>query len=109
MVILFIGDDEFCHVIYLYVKWVINLTASYHVTPRKEFFTSYKVGNLGRAKMSNESCAHIAGIGDICMKSNTGCSLTLKDVRHVPHIRLSLISICALDVVGYNSHLGNDK
>ena len=39
-------------------------TASYHVTPRKELFTSYKAGNFGRVKMGNDSYVNIMGIGD---------------------------------------------
>ena len=45
-VALSIGDDECCNVSHPYVEWVINSAASNHVTPRKELFTSYKVGDF---------------------------------------------------------------
>uniref|UniRef100_A0A2N9J8U9 Integrase catalytic domain-containing protein n=1 Tax=Fagus sylvatica TaxID=28930 RepID=A0A2N9J8U9_FAGSY len=88
-------------------QWVIDSAASYHVTPRREFFTSYKAGNLGRVKMGNKSYADIVGIGDICVETNTGYTLKLKDVRHIPDMRLNLISVSVLDKEGYESHLGN--
>uniref|UniRef100_A0A2N9HS85 Integrase catalytic domain-containing protein n=1 Tax=Fagus sylvatica TaxID=28930 RepID=A0A2N9HS85_FAGSY len=103
------GEDEYCHVADPYDEWVIDSAASYHVTPRREFFTSYKVGNVGRVKMGNKSYADIVGIGDICVETNTGYTLKLKDVRHIPDMHLNLISISVLDKEGYESHLGNGK
>uniref|UniRef100_A0A2N9J1S8 Integrase catalytic domain-containing protein n=1 Tax=Fagus sylvatica TaxID=28930 RepID=A0A2N9J1S8_FAGSY len=97
VVVLSIGEDECCHVADPYDEWVIDSAASYHVTPRREFFTSYKAGNLGRVKMGNKSYADIVGIGDICVETNTGYTLKLKDVRRIPDMRLNLISISVLD------------
>uniref|UniRef100_A0A2N9EH16 Integrase catalytic domain-containing protein n=1 Tax=Fagus sylvatica TaxID=28930 RepID=A0A2N9EH16_FAGSY len=109
VVVLSIGEDECCHVTDPYDEWVIDSAASYHVTPRREFFTSYKAKNLGRVKMENKSYADIVGIGDICVETNTGYTLKLKDVRHIPDMRLNLISVSVLDKEGYESHLGNGK
>uniref|UniRef100_A0A2N9FNK6 Integrase catalytic domain-containing protein n=1 Tax=Fagus sylvatica TaxID=28930 RepID=A0A2N9FNK6_FAGSY len=103
------GEDECCHVADPYDEWVIDSAASYHVTPRREFFTSYKARNLGRVKMGNKSYADIVGICDICVETNTGYTLKLKDVRHIPDMHLNLISISVLDKEGYESHLGNGK
>lgn len=50
-VVLSIIGDKFCNVSYLYIKWIINLATSCHVTLKKELFTSYKVENIGRVKM----------------------------------------------------------
>uniref|UniRef100_A0A2N9FFW3 Integrase catalytic domain-containing protein n=1 Tax=Fagus sylvatica TaxID=28930 RepID=A0A2N9FFW3_FAGSY len=109
VVVLSIGEDECCHVADPYDEWVIDSVASYHVTPRKEFFTMYKARNLGRVKMGNKSYADIVGIGDICVETNTGYTLKLKDVRHIPDMHLNLISVSVLDKEGYESHLGNGK
>uniref|UniRef100_A0A2N9HLW0 Integrase catalytic domain-containing protein n=1 Tax=Fagus sylvatica TaxID=28930 RepID=A0A2N9HLW0_FAGSY len=102
-------EDECCHVADPYDEWVIDSAASYHVTLRREFFTSYKAGNLGRVKMGNKSYADIVRISDICVETNTGYTLKLKDVRHIPDMRLNLISVSVLDKEGYESHLGNGK
>ncbi|VFQ73259.1 unnamed protein product [Cuscuta campestris] len=40
-------------------------------------------------------------MGDVCLDTSTGCRLVLRDVRHVPDIRLSLISAGLLDDEGY--------
>ena len=67
MVVLSIEKDECCHVVDSYDEWVIDSAACYHVTQRRELFTSYKVRNLGRVKMGSKSYADIVGIGDICV------------------------------------------
>ncbi|MCI37404.1 retrovirus-related pol polyprotein from transposon, partial [Trifolium medium] len=55
------------------------------------------------------SIANIVGIGDVCIQTNSGCALTLKDVRHVPDLRLNLISVHALDLDGFNNNFGDGK
>ena len=59
--VLAIGQDDCCTVLDPYVEWVIDSAASCHVTPRKELFTSYKVGNFERVKMGNDKIgrAHV--------------------------------------------------
>ena len=79
-VVICVGKDECFHVSHPYVEWVIDSASSCHVTPRKELFTSYKAGDFGRVKMGNNSYADIVGIGDICVKTNTGYTLALKNV-----------------------------
>ena len=79
-VVICVGEVECCHVSHTYVEWVIDSASSYHVTPRKELFTLYKVGDFGRVRMGNNSYANIVGIGDICVKTNTEYTLELKNV-----------------------------
>jgi hypothetical protein len=43
----------------------------------------YKGGNFGRVNMGNDSYTDLVGIGDICVETNAGCILTLKDVQSV--------------------------
>ena len=59
--------------------------------------------------MGNTSYSKIAGIGEICLKTNVGCTLVLKDVRHVPDLRMNLISGIALDQDGYENYFANKK
>jgi len=51
----------------------------------------------------------VVDIGDIWLKTNTGCKLLLKDVRHVHNTRLHLISIGTLDKEGYHNYFRDDK
>ena len=82
---------------------------SYHVTPRKEKFTVYKVGDFGTVKMSNTSHSKIVGIGDAYIQTDVGCTMMLKDVRHVHDVRLNLIYVTTLDRDGYESQFRNDR
>ena len=107
--VLFFGDEECLPVTDNEVEWIIDTEASYHVTPNKEFFTSYRLGDFGTVKMGNTSYSKIVGIGDVCIQTDVGCSLTLRDVRHVPDLRLNLISGVALDREGYVNYFGNGK
>ncbi|KAK9914376.1 hypothetical protein M0R45_038159 [Rubus argutus] len=36
------------------VQWVVDSGASFHATSHEEFFTTYKAGDFGTAKMGNE-------------------------------------------------------
>ncbi|KAL4270082.1 hypothetical protein GQ457_HM000150 [Hibiscus cannabinus] len=98
-------QDETClHVSREDTEWVVDTAASYHVTPYKEYFTTYKSGDFGAVKMGNSSSAGIVGIGDVQIKTSSGSTITLKDVRHVPDLRLNLLSGIALDKQGYDSY-----
>ena len=49
------------------IEWVVDTAASYHATPNKEFFMTYKAGDFGCVKMGNTASYNIVGIGDICI------------------------------------------
>ncbi|XP_048323873.2 retrovirus-related Pol polyprotein from transposon TNT 1-94 [Ziziphus jujuba] len=98
-------EEETClHISTQDVEWVVDTAASYHVTPHRDFFKTYKAGDFGTVKMGNSSFAKIMGTGDIQIKTNVGCTITLKDVRHVPDLRLNLLSGVALDKQGYDNY-----
>lgn len=82
-------------------SWVIDSGASTHATSRKDFFTSYTPGRFGFVKMGNDGEAEVVGIGDVCLETSNGSKLILKDVKHIPDIRLNLISTGKLDDDGY--------
>ena len=88
---------------------MIDFASSCHVTLRKELFTSYKAGDFGRVKIGNNSYADIVGIGDVYVETNTGYTLALKTVQHVPDMRLNLISTHILDKEGYVNYFGDGK
>ena len=97
-VVLCSSHEETClHTSNQDVEWVVDTAASYHVTPYKDFFKTYKAGDFGTVKMGNTSSAKIVGIGDVQVKTNVGCSITLKDVRHVLDLRLNLLLGIVLD------------
>ena len=59
--------------------------------------------------MGNEVKCEIVGTRDVDLETSIGCKLVLKDVRYIPEMRFSLISVGKLDDKGYHSHLGEGK
>ncbi|VFQ71427.1 unnamed protein product [Cuscuta campestris] len=96
-----IGDHGLLNVACDDCTWVIDSGASYHITSHREYFSSYTSGDFGHVRMGNDGSSKIIGMGDVCLETSTGCRLVLRDVRHVPDIRLSLISAGLLDDEGY--------
>ena len=69
--------------------WVIDSSASFHVTAHHDYFTSYVNGDYNLGRMRDEGASKIVGIIDICLETNIYCKLLLKYVRHVPNICLN--------------------
>jgi len=102
-------DDDCVNLTRQDTTWVADSAASYHVTSRRDFYTSYTAGDFGQVRMGNQGMASVVGIGDIWLETNTGFKLLLKDVRHVPDMRLHLISTGTLDEKGYHNYFGDGK
>lgn len=90
-------------------QWIINFDASYHITSHRDFFTLYAGGQYGYMKMRNNVECKIAGIEDVCLKTNNEYKLLLKNIIHIPDICLNLISILVLDGEGYQNYFGKEK
>jgi len=43
----------------------------------------------------------------VCIETNVGSTMMLKDVRHVPNLRMNMFSTLAMDRAGYCNYLGN--
>ncbi|CAH9131081.1 unnamed protein product [Cuscuta epithymum] len=97
------GEEACLHVGTHDIEWVIDTAASFHATPHQSLFATYNSGDHGAVKMGNTSFSNIVGIGNVHIQTSVGCTLVLKDVRHVPDLRLNLISGVALDRQGYES------
>ncbi|KAL6323545.1 hypothetical protein AAG906_039125 [Vitis piasezkii] len=82
-------------------SWVIDSGASIHATPRKDFFTSYTSSDFGSVRMGNDGSAKAIGMGDVRLETSNGTMLTLKNVKHIPDIRMNLISTGKLDDEGF--------
>ena len=92
---------------YAISDWIIDSGASLHVSPHKEWFTSY-VATKDHVRLGNEQMCDILGVGDVQLKFQNGSSFMLKNVRHVPAITKSLISTGLLDEAGYVTVFGNN-
>ena len=85
--LLVVYDENVINLAHNETCWVVDSGASFHVTSRRDFFTSYTAGDFGIVKMGNDGLSKVVGTGTICLETNTGSKLILKEVRHVPDIR----------------------
>src|SRR6266487_6490033 len=89
-------------------SWVIDSGTSVHVTSRRYIFGSYISGEFGDVKLAHEGVLKCIGLGDVNLEMANGSKLTLKDVKHVPDIRLNLLSVAKLCDEGYNNLFSRD-
>ncbi|WVZ00881.1 hypothetical protein V8G54_026950 [Vigna mungo] len=60
--------------------------------------------------IKKETLEHkIVGIGEVTLTTENGTRLVLKEVRHVPEMRLNLISVGKLDDAGMNNQFSDGK
>ncbi|CAL1360545.1 unnamed protein product [Linum trigynum] len=90
-------------------SWVVDSGATIHVTSKREFFSSYTPGDFGVVRMGNGNLSKVIGKGEVCLETMNGTKLLLKDVRHVPEMRLNLISVDKLDGEGYCNTFHNGQ
>ncbi|GMH21891.1 hypothetical protein Nepgr_023734 [Nepenthes gracilis] len=83
--------------------WVVDSSASIHVTSRRELLSTYTPSAPGVLKMGNMEASEIIGRGDVSLLMNNGAGLILRDVRHAPDIHMNIISVGQLDDEGYCS------
>ncbi|KAJ0501528.1 putative RNA-directed DNA polymerase [Helianthus annuus] len=100
-------DDDVVNITRDDSSWVVDSGATCHVTSQRDFFSSYTPGDFGVVKMGNNGLSKIIGVGDVCLKFDTGMELVLHNVKHVSDIRLNLISAGLLDDDGYHSTFGD--
>ena len=79
---------------------MIDSCASIHATPRKDFFTSYTSGDFGSVMMDNDGSTKAIGMGNVHLETSNGTVLILKNVKHIPDIRMNLISTGKFDDEG---------
>ncbi|GJZ46052.1 putative RNA-directed DNA polymerase [Tanacetum coccineum] len=88
-------------------SWILDSGATCHVATRKDYYSSFTPGDFGVVRMGNTRISRITGIGDICLKFDTGMELVLHNVKHVPDMRLNIISTGLLDEDSYHKSSGN--
>ena len=71
--------------------WILDSGASHHVTPCKDSFVAYNVGDYGRVHLGNNHFCIIVGVRNVLIKMKDGQDIFLKQARHVLERRMSLI------------------
>ena len=80
--------------------WVLDSACSYHMTPRRDWFTTYR-SISGEVLMGNNMICKVLGIGIVRIKMYDGVVRILSNVRHVPDLRKNLLSLGIFDSQGY--------
>jgi len=89
------------------ISWVIDSHISFHITSRRDLFTSYTPGDFGSVKMAHEGVARCRiGVGQVCLEMSNGSRLILK---HVPDVQVNLLFIGKLCNENYDSSFLGDS
>lgn len=78
---------------------MIDSKASFHIKSDRSCFVSYMKIDSGAVQMRNDTSCHIVGI-KVMFKMFDGVVRNIMDVRHVPMLRKSLLSVGALSRLG---------
>src|ERR1700733_9361785 len=76
--------------------WYIDSGASRHMSPVREWFTTYRKIEPQKVYMGDHKSAIGIGVGTIKMCVEGGRSIEVQDVLHVPQFTASLLSIGTL-------------
>ena len=88
--------------------WVLDSACSYHMTPKKDWFNTYKPYNGGMVQMGNDATWPVIEIGIVKIKMFDGVLRVLSNVKHVPDLGKNLISLGVFDDLG-NSYLSKGE
>ncbi|KAK2978726.1 hypothetical protein RJ640_015257 [Escallonia rubra] len=81
------------------MEWFLDSACSFHMCPHKEWFDCLTPCNGGTVLMGNDAVCEVMGIGTIKIKMFDGIVRTLGDVRYIPDLKKSLISLGTLDSI----------
>ncbi|KAG8493558.1 hypothetical protein CXB51_011740 [Gossypium anomalum] len=82
-------------------EWILDSGCTFHMSPNRDWFTTYKTVSEDVVLMGNNASCKIAGVGIIKVKMFDGVVRTLSDVRHAPELKRNLILLSTLDSKGY--------
>ena len=81
--------------------------ASHHMTPRREILVNYRASNNGLRGVNTAGIGapplECSGTGDLYLRTTAGLTVCLKNVWHVPTLRVSLFSTNLALSRGYTS------
>ena len=65
-------------------EWILDSGCSYHMSPNRNWFSTYQLIDCGKILMGNDVACKVIGIDIIQIKMHGAIIRTLIDVRHVP-------------------------
>lgn len=98
-----VGDDGFQDV------WIFYSSCHYYMCPNRDAFSTYKFIEGRVILMDNGKSCKILEIVIIKIKIYDGVLRTLISVRHVPNLKMNLISLGELDFRGCTTFMKNES
>src|ERR1044072_32213 len=89
--------------------WILDSGCSYHMTPHREWFHSFREGDFGFVYLGDDKTCAITGMGQVKVALEEGGVQTLGEVRYVPELRKNVISLGILQVKGYSFKSDGDR
>ncbi|VFQ69284.1 unnamed protein product [Cuscuta campestris] len=77
-------------------SWVMDSGASFHATHSGEALQNLVIKDFGKVRLADDRALEVTGMGDMVLKTVVDFR-TLKDVRVVPALKKTLISVRELD------------
>ncbi|KAG8473757.1 hypothetical protein CXB51_035572 [Gossypium anomalum] len=74
-------------------EWILDSGCTFHMSPNRDWFTTYEIVSKGVILMGNNASCKIAGVVTIKVKMFDRVVRTLSDMRHVPELKRNLISL----------------
>ena len=79
-------------------EWILNIRATYHLCPIREWFMDFSELKSGAVVMGNDQPYHTMGIGTIWFKLFNRMVNELKEVRYVLILKKNIICVGAPEV-----------
>ena len=70
------------------------------MTPDRNCFSTYREIDGGEVLMGNDASCRMVGVGSVMIRMFDDVIRTITNIRHVPDLRRSLISVRALSRLG---------
>ena len=90
-------------------SWIVDSGASFHASPNKSVMQNFIQMDLGKVYLGDDEACSIDGKGDVDIKLSNGSIWKLKDVRYVPSLRRTLISVSQLACTGHVTTFTGDS
>ncbi|KAD7478133.1 hypothetical protein E3N88_01269 [Mikania micrantha] len=90
-------------------EWVLDSGCSYHMTPHRHYFDKLVIQEMGTVKLGDDRLCKIEGQGSVMLRLENGVETRLQNVRYIPELTRSLISLGTFEKEGYSVSLKNGK
>ncbi|KAG8503323.1 hypothetical protein CXB51_001371 [Gossypium anomalum] len=74
-------------------EWILYSGYTFHMTPNRDWFTTYEIVSEDVILMGNNASCKIVGVGTIKLKMFDRVVRTLSGMRHIPELKRNLISL----------------